>query len=133
MPHKNTPNLPLAILWQEYRAAQQAADSARELCCLLRTEDYTARSQCLTTLAEGRLVRAISTPEASIQYRIDEADREWRAVLEHLVRTKDAVAIAPICSRADAMIKARFLNSAIADALGEPWDTVWWQLNEWLS
>ena len=133
MPNKSVTDLPLAFLWRDYRAARQAATAARELCCSLKTEDCAARPQYPIAVAEGRPGPSICIHTVSIEHSSAEADREWHAALEQLIRTRDAVAVSPIRSHADAMIKARFLNDAIADTLGEPWDTVWWQLNEWLS
>ena len=165
MPDKSVTDLPLAFLWRDYRAADQAATAAYEHCCSLKIKHWAARPQCPVAFTEGRPGRSIRIPPVSVEqlrlhpdyhtdragalwaYRawrqevrqfetengIVEANREWDAALERLNRIRGAVAITPIRSHADAMIKARFLNDSIADTLGEPWDDVWWQLNDWLS
>lgn len=133
MSDKRETNLPLALLWQDYLAARRAATTARELYFSLKTNRSVVRPKYPAAIAEGGRRCNIHTPTTSIEFSFARADREWRAAQERLVRIRDAVATAPIRSQADAMIKARFLNEGIADTLGEPWDTAWWQLNDWLS
>ena len=133
MPDKSVTDLPLAFLWRDYRAADQGATAAYELCCSLNIEHCAARPQCPVAFTKGPPGRSIRIPLVSIEHGIAEANREWHAAIERLNRIRGAVAITPIRSHADAMIKARFLNDSIADTLGKPWDTVWWQLNDWLS
>lgn len=135
MPDKSVTDLPLARLWRDYRAANQAATAAYELCCSLKIEqlqfhsDYLDRAGALSAYRECRQ----EVRQFEIEYSIAEANREWEAAVERLNRIREAFAIAPIGSDADAMIKARFLDDFIADTLGEPWDTVWRQLNDQLS
>ena len=136
MPDKSVTNLPLAFLWRDYRAADQAATAAYELCCSLKIEQLRLHPDCridragaLSAYREWRQ----EVRQFEIENSIAEANREWEAALERLNRIRDAFAITPISSHADAMIKARFLDDFIADTLGEPWDTVWRQLNDRLS
>lgn len=135
MPDKSVTDLPLALLWRDYRAANQAATAAYELCCSLKIEqlqlhsDYLDRAGVLSAYRECRQ----EVRQFEIEYSIAEANREWEAAVERLNKIREAIAIAPISSDADAMIKARFLDDFIADTLGEPWDTIWRQLNDQLS